>query len=52
MQGMLEQSNVNAIQEMTDMIEISRAYTANQQVLQNEDDRIRRAISGILSAPK
>lgn len=52
MQGMLEESNVNAIQEMTNMIEISRAYTANEQVLQNEDDRIRRAISQILAAPK
>ncbi len=52
MQGMLEESNVNAIQEMTNMIEISRAYTANQQVLQNEDDRMRRAISQILGASK
>ena len=48
MQGMLEQSNVNAIQEMTDMIEISRAYTANQQVLQNEDDRMKSAINKII----
>jgi flagellar basal-body rod protein FlgF len=52
MQGMLEESNVNAIEEMTNMIEINRAYTANQQVLQNEDDRMRRAISQIVGASK
>jgi flagellar basal-body rod protein FlgF len=52
MQGMLEESNVNAIQEMTSMIEINRTYTANQQVLQNEDERMRRAISQIIGAAK
>ena len=52
MQGMLEELNVNAIQEMTSMIEINRTYTANQQVLQNEDERMRRAISQIIGAAK
>lgn len=44
MQGMLEESNVNAVEEMTRMIEVHRAYTANQRVLQDEHDRIRRAV--------
>jgi flagellar basal-body rod protein FlgF len=48
MQGMLEESNVNPIQEMTNMIEIQRAYTANQRVLQDEHERIRRAIGQII----
>ena len=48
MQGMLEESNVNAIQEMTTMIDIHRAYTANQRVLQDEHERIRRAIGQII----
>jgi flagellar basal-body rod protein FlgF len=48
MQGMLEESNVNAIQEMTNMIEIHRAYTSNQRLLQDEHERIRRAIGQIV----
>lgn len=48
MQGMLEESNVNAVQEMTNMIEVNRTYAANQRVLQDEHDRIRRAIGQIV----
>jgi flagellar basal-body rod protein FlgF len=48
LQGMLEQSNVNAIQEVTNMIEVHRAYAANQRVLQDEHERIRRAIGQIV----
>ena len=50
LQGMLEESNVNAIQELTTMIEIHRAYEKNQRVLQDEHDRMRRAI-GQIAAP-
>lgn len=32
-QGMLEQSNVNSIQEMVKMIEVTRAYESNQKVI-------------------
>lgn len=43
LQGMLEQSNVNAVEELTNMIEVHRAYAANQRVLQDEHERLRRA---------
>jgi flagellar basal-body rod protein FlgF len=43
LQGMLEESNVNPVEEMTKMIEVHRAYASNQRVLQDEHDRIRRA---------
>lgn len=43
LQGMLEESNVNAINEITKMIEVQRAYTANQRVLEDEHNRILRA---------
>ncbi len=48
MQGMLEESNVNPIEEMTKMIEIHRAYASNQRLLQDEHDRMRRAIGQIV----
>ena len=48
LQGMLEESNVNPIREMTTMIEVHRAYTANQRALQDEHERIRRAIGQII----
>ena len=48
LQGMLEESNVNAVQERTNMIEVHRAYASNQKVLQDEHDRLRRAIGQII----
>ena len=39
MQGMIETSNVNAIGEMTAMIEIHRAYEAVKSMLDREDKR-------------
>lgn len=50
MQGMLEESNVNPVLEMTHMINVHRAYEANQRVLQDEHDRIRRAVRVIVGA--
>lgn len=41
MQGMLEGSNVNAVLEMTRMIDVSRAYQSTQRMLQTEHDRQR-----------
>lgn len=38
-QGMIEGSNVNAIAEMTRMIDVSRAYQSTQRMLQNEHER-------------
>lgn len=43
-QGYLEGSNVNAIMEMTNMIEVSRSYQSIQQAMQQENDRLRSAI--------
>jgi flagellar basal-body rod protein FlgG len=37
MQGFLETSNVNVVNEMVQMIEVNRAYEANQKTLQSED---------------
>jgi len=42
-QGFLEQGNVNAVQEMVDMMQIMRSYEANQKVLQTEDQILRKA---------
>jgi flagellar basal-body rod protein FlgF len=50
LQGMLEESNVNAVQEMTTMIGVHRAYAANQSMLQEEHDRMRRAIRVIVGS--
>jgi flagellar basal-body rod protein FlgF len=41
LQGFLEQSNVNAVAEMTRMIEVQRAYEYGQKLLDREDERIR-----------
>jgi len=43
-QGFLESSNVNAIQEISRMIEVQRAYEMGQGFLQAEDTRIRSVI--------
>ena len=45
LQGMLEEANVNAVVEMTRMIEIHRTYSSNQRLLQDEHDRQKQAIS-------
>ena len=43
-QGYLEQSNVNPVQEITRMIEVQRAYELGQNLLDREDERIRSVI--------
>ena len=43
-QHMLEGSNVKAVLEMTDLIEISRQYQSNQRALQNEHELQRSTI--------
>jgi flagellar basal-body rod protein FlgF len=43
-QGFLEGSNVNAVRELTDLIETQRAYERGRAMLDAEDQRIRRAI--------
>lgn len=43
-QGMLEGSNVNPVQEMTRMIDVLRAYQSTQSMLQSEHERQRTMI--------
>ena len=37
LQGYSETSNVNVVNEMVQMIEVNRAYEANQKTIQSED---------------
>jgi len=43
-QGFVEASNVNAVSEIARLIEVQRAFEMSQQLANDEDDRIRRAI--------
>ena len=44
-QGFLETSNVNPVTEMVQMIEVNRAYEANQKVIQTQDQNASRLIN-------
>jgi len=46
-QGFLEASNVNPITAMVDMITVSRAYEANQKVIQTHDSLLEKAVNEI-----
>jgi flagellar basal-body rod protein FlgG len=46
-QGSIEQSNVNIIKEMVDMISVTRAYEANQKVLQAQDGTLDKAVNEV-----
>lgn len=46
-QGYIEQSNVNAINEMVNMITVMRAYEANQKVLQSQDEALEKAVNEV-----
>jgi flagellar basal-body rod protein FlgG len=48
-QNFQEESNVNAIEEMTHLITIMRAYEANQKVIQTEDSTLEKAVTEIAS---
>ena len=47
LQGYTEQSNVNVIKEMVDMITITRAYEANQKVIRSYDTMLDRAANQV-----
>jgi flagellar basal-body rod protein FlgF len=47
-QRMLEQSNVQPVKELTNMIWVQRNYEAVQKFLDGEDDRMRRAVNYII----
>jgi flagellar basal-body rod protein FlgG len=46
-QGYTEQSNVNVVSEMVDMIAITRAYEANQKVIQSIDGTLELAANSV-----
>ena len=46
-QGTLEKSNVNVVTEMVDMITVSRAYEANQKLIQTIDTTLDKAANSV-----
>lgn len=46
-QGYTEQSNVDIVREMVDMITVMRAYEANQKVLQTQDGTLEKAVNEV-----
>ena len=46
-QGYLEASNVNVVEQMVDMINISRAYESNQKVMQAIDETLDKAVNQV-----
>ena len=46
-QGALEESNVQAVVELTQMIEVMRSFQASQKLIQDDDDAKRKAIRTI-----
>lgn len=46
-QGALEASNVNAVYEMVNMIELQRAYELNQKVIITQDEMLQRSINSV-----
>ncbi|MGO8693643.1 MAG: flagellar basal-body rod protein FlgF [Rectinemataceae bacterium] len=47
-QGYVEASNVNPVVEMVQMIEVNRAYEANQKTIQSEDSMLGRLINEVV----
>lgn len=46
-QGFIEQSNVDIVREMVDMISVMRAYEANQKILQAQDGTLEKAVNEV-----
>jgi len=46
-QGKLEMSNVNAIDEMAQLISVMRAYEANQKIIQSYDEILSKAVNQV-----
>ncbi|MBO4395368.1 MAG: flagellar basal-body rod protein FlgF [Eubacterium sp.] len=46
-QGYTEQSNVNVVKEMVDMITVTRAYEANQKVIRSYDTMLQSAANSV-----
>jgi flagellar basal-body rod protein FlgF len=50
-QGFIEKSNVNAVAEMSRMIEVTRAYTQISTLLQQQSDLHKTAIQQLADVP-
>ncbi|MFW5994814.1 MAG: flagellar basal-body rod protein FlgF [Spirochaetia bacterium] len=50
LQGFLETANVNPVREMVEMIEVNRAYEANQRVIQTHDESTQQLLNTVLRA--
>ena len=48
-QGALENSNVKAVMEMSDMISIHREYTSVSNFIRSEDERMKKVIRQMTS---
>lgn len=46
-QGFIEQSNVNSVREMVEMINITRAYEAGQKVIQTTDTMLEQSVGSV-----
>lgn len=46
-QGYLEASNVNVVKQMTNLIAITRAYEANQKVIQTMDETLDKSVNSV-----
>jgi flagellar basal-body rod protein FlgG len=46
-QGYLENSNVNSVREMVDLIALSRAYETNSRMVTIVDQTLQRAVNDI-----
>ncbi|MFI5336385.1 MAG: flagellar hook-basal body protein [Opitutales bacterium] len=47
LQGYLEQSNVQPLSEMVDLVLISRAYEANQKIITTTDDQMQKTLDAL-----
>ena len=47
LQGYTEQSNVNVVSEMVDMITVTRAYEANQKMIRSQDSMLEKAVNQV-----
>ncbi|MFX5801642.1 flagellar basal body rod C-terminal domain-containing protein, partial [Acinetobacter baumannii] len=50
-QGFVEKSNVNAVGEMSHMVEVMRAYQQIASMLQNQSDMRKNAIEKLADVP-
>ena len=46
-QGHLEEANINIVEEMVNLIMLSRSFNDNQKMIQTQDDTLRRAVQDL-----